>query len=210
MKPFLLLSLAGLLVTSAAQAQIGVKAGVNAAMLNGEQISQDTKLTYSYHAGVFYTYNLAGPLSVRPELQFSAQGSSFKSAKEDFQTHLNYLELPIMANLRLGRLHVQAGPQFGVLLSAQQEGKTFTGYNATTGAEEFQNVSNQVTDQFKRQDFSLCAGLEYNILLGLRVGGRFVAGMNDIANYKDVRSVNDPRLKNRVFQVYAAFQLGKE
>lgn len=210
MKTRLLVFLMALLTTATAQAQIGVKAGVNAALFDGQQISQDTRPTFSYHAGVFYTYNLVGPLSVRPELQFSAQGSNFKSATEDFETRLNYLQLPILADLRLGPLHVQAGPQFGALLSAQKEGTAFTGYNATTGAEEFQNVSEQVTKQFQRQDFSLCAGLEYNLSLGLRVGGRFVAGLNDIADYKDLRSVNDPRLKNRVFQVYAAFQFGKE
>jgi hypothetical protein len=36
-----------------------------------------------------------------------------------------------------------------------------------------------------------------------------VAGLNDINDVKNLSGVNDPRLKNRVFQLYAAIQFGK-
>ena len=181
----------------------------NAAVLDGKHISQRTDFNLSYHAGLFYTYKLFGPVSLRPALLYSVQGSSFESAKENFRTMLGYLQLPLLANAKIGSLHLQAGPLFGVLLNARHEGTIFTGYSAT-GAEEFANVSKQVADEFERQDFALCAGAEYNLVGGLRLGGRFVAGLNDVAKHQDVRSANDPRLKNRAFQLYAAFQLGKE
>jgi hypothetical protein len=209
MKSYLLPALSALLLIAApAHAQLGVKGGLNAAVLDGEQITQKTDFTYTYHAGVYYVFNVAGPVSVRPELLYSLQGSSFKSAQEDFETNLSYLNLPLLLDVKVSRLHLLAGPQFGVLLQARQSGTTFTGYNTTTSAEEFVNVSQQVTDQFKREEFSLCAGAELELVAGLRLGGRFTAGLNDIANYQDVRSANDPHLRNRVFQAYAAFQLG--
>ena len=207
MKTVLPLFIACLLIASTAQAQLGVKGGLNASVLDGEQISQTIKPVYSYHAGVYYTANVAGPLSIRPELLYSLQGSNFKSAKEDFKTSLSYLNLPVLLDVKISFLHLLAGPQFGVLLQARQSGTVFSGYNAMSGAEEFINVSRQVTDQYKRNDFGLCVGTELEIGSSFRLGGRFNAGLTDIANYQDVRNANDPRLRNRVFQVYAALQL---
>lgn len=209
MKPVVILFLGAVLLAGTASAQIGAKGGLNASVLDGEHLNQRTNFNLSYHAGLFYTYNLFGPVSLRPELVYSVQGSSFASAQENFKTTLGYLQLPLLADVKLGGLHLQAGPQFGVLLNAQREGTTFTGYDAA-GAEEFANLSQQVANDFKRQDFALCAGAEYELVAGLRLGGRFVAGLNDVAKYQDVRSANDPQLRNRVFQVYAAFQLGQE
>ncbi|WP_303309479.1 porin family protein [Hymenobacter sp. BT730] len=204
----LMLLLAGLLVGSAASAQIGIKGGLNAAVLDGEQISQKTDYNYTYHAGFFYTYNVVGPLSIRPELLYSLQGADFKAAQEDYETKLQYLNLPILLDLKLSRLHLQAGPQFGVLLTAKQAGTVLVSYDPATQMETYGSVSHQVNDQYKKQDFSLCVGAELELLAGLRAGGRFNAGLTDIADYKDVRNPNDPRLKNRVVQAYLAFQLG--
>ncbi|WP_176132805.1 porin family protein [Hymenobacter sp. CRA2] len=204
-----LLTLGGLLAgLPAAQAQyFGIKGGLNAAVLDGQQISQNTKYKTSFHGGVFYNYNLIGPLSLRPELQYSMQGSEFKSAQEDFTTKLHYLAIPVLLDLKIGPVHVQGGPQFGVLLRAEQDGKRFLGYSVS-GDEEYGSVGGQITNQFKRQDFSLCAGAEIDLGRTFTVGGRFNAGLNDIADYKDIRSANDPRLKNRVIQGYLALRFG--
>ena len=65
-----------------------------------------------------------------------------------------------------------------------------------------------MTDRYKRTDFDLAAGA--GLKLGnLSLGGRFVAGLNDINDAKNLTGVNDPRLQNRVFQVYAGLQFGK-
>ncbi|GAB2946799.1 hypothetical protein GCM10027048_09740 [Hymenobacter coalescens] len=207
MKRFALIAL---LLAGAApnlQAQyFGLKGGVNAAVLDGEQIQQNTNYNTSYHVGAFYNYNLIGPLSLRPEVQYSVQGSEFKSADEDYTTKLYYLAVPVLLDLKLGPVHLQGGPQFGVMLQAEQKGTKFTGIS--NGAPQYGSVQGQVTDQFKRQDFSLCAGAEIDLGRTFTVGGRFNAGLNDIADYEDIRSANDPRLKNRVIQGYLAIKFG--
>ncbi|MCC3155883.1 PorT family protein [Hymenobacter sp. 15J16-1T3B] len=192
---------------SAAHAQyFGLKGGVNAAVLDGEQIQASTKYNTSWHAGAFYNYNLVGPLSLRPEVQYSVQGSEFKSSDEDYTTQLYYLAVPVLLDLKLGPVHLQGGPQFGVLLQAEQKGTKVVRVN--NGAPEYGSVQQQVTDQFKRQDFSLCAGAEVDLGRTFAVGGRFNAGLNDVADYRDIRSVNDARLKNRVIQGYLAIKFG--
>jgi Outer membrane protein beta-barrel domain len=204
-RTLLLLPFAALLGLSAARAQyFGLKGGVNAAVLDGEQIQAKTNYNTSFHVGAFYNYNLVGPLSLRPEVQYSVQGSEFKSDTEDYTTRLYYLAVPILFDVKVGPVHVQAGPQFGLLLQAEQQGTRITSISAPQAS----SVQGQITDQFKRQDFSLCAGAEIDLGKTFAVGGRFNAGLNDIADYKEIGSVNDPRLKNRVIQGYLAIKFG--
>jgi len=40
------------------------------------------------------------------------------------------------------------------------------------------------------------------------VGARLVAGLNDINDARNLAGIDDPRLQNRVFQVYAAVKFG--
>ena len=209
-RTLLLLPFAALLLgRPAAQAQyFGIKGGLNAAVLDGEQLQADTKYKTAFHVGAFYNYNLVGPLSLRPEVQYSVQGSEFKSDTEDYTTKLYYLAVPVLLDVKLGPVHVQGGPQFGVLLQAEQKGTKFTG--VTNGAPQYGSVQGQITDQFKREDFSLCAGAEIDLGRTVAVGGRFTAGLNDIADFTDVRSPNDPRLKNRVIQGYLAIKFGNK
>lgn len=199
MKRLFLLLLGAALATPAVHAQdFGLKAGANASVLDGEKLSTSTDYRFQYHVGAFYNYNIVGPLSVRPELQYSLQGGEFKSVQEDYATKLQYLNLPVLLDLKLGPVHVQAGPQFGVLLTAKETGTLLTGYNPMSGQAQYANVSRQVTGQYKKQDFSLCAGLELDLGRTLTVGGRFNAGLNEISDFGQVRSPNDPQLKNRV------------
>ena len=51
-------------------------------------------------------------------------------------------------------------------------------------------------------------GVGLKLASGFSLGGRLVAGLNDINDAKNLSGINDPKLQNRVFQVYAAFQFG--
>lgn len=200
----LVLVVLGLVGAQVAQAQLGVKAGVNVAVVDGK-IDQDTKYKVYYHAGLFYEIKLAGPVSIQPELLYSLQGTETKSEFEDYDTKLHYLTLPVLAKVHVGPVFVEAGPQFGVLLTARDAGNMLVSAPGTTA--QYGSTSRQVEDSYKQGDFSLCAGL--GLKLGpVLVGGRFNAGLNDINDVKGVSGVNDPKLHNRVFQAYAAIQLG--
>jgi hypothetical protein len=210
MKRFSLLSLLLFLACSAQAQFLGIKAGANAAVLDGERVSLSTDYKLTYHAGVFYNYNLFGPISLRPELLYSLQGSEFKDAQQDFTTKLHYLNLPLLLDIKVGPVHLQGGPQFGLLLSAQEAGVLLTGYSPTTGQPQYTNVSGQVTDQYKRRDFSLCGGLELEVTKNFSLGGRLNTGLTNVEDYKDIRSANDPRLRNRVFQGYVTIRMSNK
>lgn len=193
---FSLASLLTLALAPKAHAQFGVKGGVNFAELQGRS-GEDASYKTFYHIGVLYQANILGPLSIQPEIQYSQQGGSLKGAFTDYDTKLHYFTVPVLAKVTLGPIFVEAGPQFGFLVNATQSGNVqVTSNNGST------------TDQYKRTDFSLAAGAGLKFS-ALSIGGRFVAGLNDINDVKNLTGVNDPRLQNRVFQLYASIQFGK-
>ncbi|MCC3155884.1 PorT family protein [Hymenobacter sp. 15J16-1T3B] len=206
MKRLVPLVLCGLLAAPAAQAQFGVKAGVNAAVLDGQNLSTSTKFRTTHHVGVFYEAKLFGPLSVQPELQYSLQGGSFKSEAADFATKLHYLNAPVLAKVRLARAYVEAGPQLGLLLKAREEGRLMVG-ETNDGTAVYGSDDRGAWNRYKKADLSLCVGAGVKLLAGLSVGARFVAGLSDVNEARHISGVNDERLRNRVFQGFVAYQL---
>jgi len=84
-------------------------------------------------------------------------------------------------------LNLQAGPQFGVLLSAESDG-------------------DDVKEEFKNADMSAALGAGWDAPFGLRINARYIIGLNDISED------GDSEVQNRVFQVslgYKLFGLGK-
>jgi len=78
----------------------------------------------------------------------------------------------------------------------------------TNGSASYGQVDQSSTGNYKRGDFSLAAGAGLKFS-GLSLGARYVAGLNDINDVRNLSGVNDPKLQNRVFQLYAAIQFGK-
>ncbi|MBD2720672.1 porin family protein [Hymenobacter armeniacus] len=206
MKKLLVIGLLTLFITPFAHAQFGVKGGLNVAELTGRD-GESASYKAFYHVGVFYQAHLLGPLSIQPEVQYSLQGGNLKSAFTNYDSQLHYLTVPILAKLTVGPVFVEGGPQFGVLLNADQSGNMQVGL-AEDGTPAYGNVSRPATGSFKRGDFSLVGGAGLKLASNFSLGARLVAGLNDINDVQNLSGINDPRLQNRVYQVYAAFQFG--
>ena len=195
-----------LLLAPKAQAQFGIKGGLNFAELQGRDGESASYKTY-YHVGILYQEHLIGPLSIQPEIQYSLQGGTLKGAVTDYDTKLHYFTVPVLAKVTLGPVFVEAGPQFGILVNATQNGKIQVG--TTTGSAGYTTGERDAKGDFKSTDFSLAAGAGLRLANNFSIGGRFVAGLNDVNDVKTLTGINDPRLQNRLFQVYAAIQFGK-
>ncbi len=174
-----------------AQFHIGVKAGVNAGKIDGKSFKDEFK--YSYLVGGFAEIGLGDRVSINPEVLFSQTTStldtSFTNALPNFNNNqikakLSYLSIPILLNVRLlGPLHIEAGPQFGVLMN---DNKTL-----------LQNGQSA----FKKNDFSIVGGVGLNFNV-LRIGARYVVGLNDIS---DVANQNQWKSQAIQFSVGLAF-----
>ena len=206
MKKYLIVALLSLVLTPAAYAQFGVKGGLNVAELTGRD-GESSSYKAFYHVGIFYQANVVGPLSIQPEIQYSLQGGNLKSAFTNYDTQLHYLTVPVLAKLTVGPVFIEGGPQFGVLLNANQSGNMQVDL-APDGTPAYGNVSRPATGSFNRGDFSVVGGAGLKLAGGFLLGARLVAGLNDVNDAKNLSGINDPRLQNRVFQVYAALQFG--
>ncbi|WP_187261054.1 porin family protein [Pontibacter beigongshangensis] len=108
-----------------AQTSYGIKGGFNWVRLNVN--SEDPyyeKWGYPYkpafHVGLYSKYNMSERFSVNPELLFSNKGYISNNTSEGAKvySHLNYLNLPVMAGLKLfKRMDLLFGPEFGYLLN---------------------------------------------------------------------------------------------
>ncbi len=164
MKKLFLFAFLFILGATTANAQsFGIKGGLNFANLTGDDSDGFKGLT-SFHIGGVAELRVFQNLALQPELLFSTQGAKV----ENEQYKLNYLSLPVMAKFYLNdALSVQAGPTFGVLLS------------------QTKNVAVNDTNTF---DFGLAGGLEYKIIGGLFVQGRYGVGFTDMAKDANVRN----------------------
>ncbi|MCC2545962.1 PorT family protein [Hymenobacter sp. BT175] len=205
MKRTLLLTICFLGIFFSAHAQFGIKAGGNVAVLDGD-IGKNTDYKFYYHAGLLYDYKLFGPVSLQPELIYSLQGTEYKTVTENYDTKLHYLLLPVLAKVKLGPVRVLAGPQFGLLMTAREAGTMLVSPPGTTP--QYDNASRQATDQYNKGDFSVCGGIELKLFDGLMLGTRMNAGISDINEVKNITGVNDPKLRNRVFQAYLSLEFG--
>ena len=149
----------------------GIKAGANLGKITGESFKDE--FTFAYHAGGFLTIS-GKKWGIQPEVLFSQvnadtatnfnQVVAFKNVD---QIQLKALTIPIMINYNLSKfITLQAGPQFGIILDQNKD--------------LLQNGKNA----FKSGDFSLAAGVQFNILK-FKIYGRFVGGVTDISNIEN-------------------------
>ncbi|MDN3672164.1 porin family protein [Flavobacterium branchiarum] len=155
--------------------QIGAKAGVNFANLNGTDVQTDA--ITSYHAGLVAEIKLLDRFSIQPELLYSTQGATYKNALGEFKDKLGYLSIPVLAKIYLSdSFSLEAGPQASFLLSQKndfdiKDAKTF--------------------------DFALAAGLGFKVTKNIFIQGRYGLGLTEVSK--------DAKAKNSVFQLSAGF-----
>ncbi|HMG66979.1 MAG TPA: porin family protein [Chitinophagaceae bacterium] len=190
-----LFGLAGALLISQlmmAQFHLGIKAGANLTKVDGKSFKQAFK--YGYSVGGFAELGLGNKFSFEPEVLFnqysSTLDSNYKSiyenviASDQSKVKLNYLTIPLLLDYKfLGPIHLQAGPQFGVLMS---QDKNF-----------LQNGKNA----FKNGDFSMVAGAQIK-LAQLRITGRYIVGLSNINDID-----NQDKWKNQVVQLSVGIAL---
>ena len=180
---------AALLLSQALMAQfhIGLKGGANIIKIDGKSFKDQFR--YGYHVGGFAEIGLGQKFGLQPEVLFNQVSTSVDSNyKSVYQNVFNsnqstvklaYLSIPLLLNYKLigNFLSLQAGPQFGVLIS---QDKTL-----------LQNGG----EAFKKGDFSMVAGAQIK-LSAIRLSGRYVVGLNNINDIDD-----QDKWKSQGFQV---------
>jgi opacity protein-like surface antigen len=167
MKKIVLIALFALMgITMQGQA-FGVKGGFNFSNLTGEN-SDDYNVYTSFHVGVLYEIELLKHVKIQPELLYSVQGAKRKND----EIKLNYFTVPAVLKIYLNDgFNIQAGPQFGMLLSESDNFEAF---------------------KSKTFDFGFTGGVEFFVTDGLFVQARYYYGTQEVSSTTN--------LNNRVVQ----------
>lgn len=194
MKTKLLPLFAALLLSQALMAQfhIGIKGGANVTKVDGKSFKDQFR--YGYHLGGFAEIRMGNKFVLQPEVLFNQNASKLDSSYSNIYHNvfngnsnikLNYLSIPILLNYKVigSFLSIQAGPQVGILI------------------DQSKTVLQNGGKAFKDGDFSMLAGLQFKIA-NLRINGRYVVGLNNIADITD-----DGKWKNQGFQLSVGLAL---
>jgi opacity protein-like surface antigen len=202
-KTILVLALAlGTISMSAQEVTFGAKAGLNLASISGDE-TDDLDSRTGFHVGAVAEFALSEKFSLQPELLYSTQGAKFdESAFEqgvevrgETTVKLDYILLPVMAKYYLAEgLSFEAGPQLGVLVSAESEVEL-------SGSFEGQTVSiieeADISDEISSIDFGVNFGLGYKLENGLNFAARYNLGLS---NVNDFEGSDDFKNQNSVIQ----------
>jgi Outer membrane protein beta-barrel domain len=210
MKKIYLLPIAALLFTTAGAQGLGlgVKAGYN--FVNITNVSSVNAQSKSgFHLGAFFSPGQGKKIiGFRTELIYSRQGYDFKTGTKSGTVDLDYLLLPQMVTLNVGKLiQLQAGGQLAFLLNAKADSTVSGGPLG-----EYQ----QVIDFYNRIDYGLTAGAEVHPYKGLLLGARYNIGLSNLfksqpagagPNPSFISSLSSLNFKSNVIQVFAGWRL---
>jgi hypothetical protein len=165
-----------------AQTTLGIKGGLNVATIRipGEVV--DPRI--GFHVGGFASTPISSRFALQPEVLYSKQGVE---TRHDVYT-FHYINIPLIFKGSIaGGLHVQVGPQFGVLLDAERR----------TG-----NVSYDITESRNRYDGAIALGLGYDVG-SWQVSGRYNVGLSDTRDGRDGGKYH----ANNVFQLSLGYKV---
>lgn len=186
----------------------GIKGGFTASNFRGDDKKNysDEGIYNTFHAGIYTQYGFSDKFSIQPELLYSRQGFAGNNGLPNSQnqlingaynTRLDYIQVPVLLVYNfLDNVSVHVGPQVSLLTKVREN-----------GVERKLAKDNNNSYAYNSLDYGLAAGLEARIGPA-RVGGRYVAGFNEIIKDQDLaktgaRSLSD--IKNGAFQVYVGF-----
>ncbi|RDK85348.1 porin family protein [Marinirhabdus gelatinilytica] len=190
--------------------RFGAKAGVNFASIGGDN-TDDVEGRTGFHIGGLVEIMFTEKFGIQPEILYSAQGYSLEDEEDGFtfsdETNLDYINIPVMAKYYIVEgLAVEAGPQVGFLVSANQEFEV-QGPND----EQFESGEEDISDFVSGIDFGLALGASYRLDMGVFFGARYTLGLSNI-NEGDVDfgifgdlDIDVPENQNNVFQVSVGY-----
>ena len=169
---------------NAQEVKYGAKVGLNLSNVTGD--IEDTKNKTGLLIGGYAEIKVTDKFSVQPEISYSAQGTKaedsysdmYGSITIDLTQKLNYLNVPVMAKYYVDKkFYLEAGPQIGFLLSAEQKAVA-KGIYYGESAYETETVDNK--SSLNSTDFGINIGLGFNFTDKIGANLRYTSGLSDI------------------------------
>ena len=163
---------------------MGVKFGTDIQKINGASFSE--KFAFGYHLGGFAELKLSKTITIQPELYYSAvkldTGNTFSQTYNSItisKLKFGYLNIPLILSIKAGeKMAVQLGSRYGILVDNNL------------------SLRNNVESAFKKGDFSVLAGVQFNFSK-LKIYGRYQVGLS---NLNDI-SGSTEKWKSQTFHI---------
>jgi hypothetical protein len=186
----------------------GVKAGLNISDLTVDEGELNSSGKTGFTAGIMVEIPMAKNFSLQPELLYSQQGTKITFSDEEVTNshykstiELNYLNIPVMLKYYLIKgLSIQAGPQIGILLKANNKYQdNFLGYE-DQGSFNLKEYSSGI-------DTSVNFGLGYQLKNKFYTDVRYNISYSNVFKDGDANHFIDNNMKNKVFQITLGYFL---
>ena len=179
--------------------QTGIKGGVTLSNLYVEDVD-DENVKVGYHVGVYHDAEITSFLSIQPEVLFISKGAQVQYdnllGSGKYRFNLNYIEIPVMAKIKVAGFNVLAGPYASFLVGANVKDVDNNG--------NIQSVRSLDRDDFNQLDYgvSLGAGFDFS---GGNIGARYDFGMKEIGKSNFAGEATGDA-KNSAFMLFIGFE----
>jgi hypothetical protein len=186
----------------------GVKAGLNISDLTVDEGELNSSGKTGFTAGIMVEIPMAKNFSLQPELLYSQQGTKITFSDEEVTNshykstiELNYLNIPVMLKYYLIKgLSIQAGPQIGILLKANNKYQdNFLGYE-NQGSFNLKEYSSGI-------DTSVNFGLGYQLKNKFYTDVRYNISYSNVFKDGNANRFIDNNMKNKLFQITLGYFL---
>jgi len=182
-------------------ARFGIKGGLNVSNLYVKDVN-DNNARFGFNAGFYGQILSSEAFAIQPELLFSTKGSQADYGgivNSTVKYNLNYLDLPVLAVIKLGpSAEIHAGVYGSYLLNANIN---YSG-NLGSGTETINR------DNLKSYDWGWVGGLGLNFG-AVQIGARYNYGMVKIADSSSAQQLLG-NSKNSVAQLYLALNFNHD
>jgi len=161
----ILLIAGGIILPAKGQSPLtGVQFSGNLAELHGSGVPRNADPKPGLTAGVFANIPFNKFFSLETELLYANKGTRFDQGPSDYSIKIDYMELPFLAQVGFGkkeklRFYGNAGPYFGLLLSARREGSIAGRINPFTQKRTVEQVNEDIQRDLSRWDFGLAGSM---------------------------------------------------
>jgi Outer membrane protein beta-barrel domain len=179
-------------------ARAGIKGGLNVSNLYVDDVD-DENARFGFNVGLYAQLFSSEVFAIQPELLYSTKGTRTTYDNGvfagDVKFNLNYLEVPVLAVVKLGSAaELHFGPYWSYLLAAN--------IDVDGDIDTFDELDR---DNFQSWDFGLAGGVGLNFG-STQIGVRYSKGLRKLADSDNARAlVGDA--KNSCAQLYIAFSM---
>jgi hypothetical protein len=178
----------------------GIKGGLNASNLYVDDVN-DENARLGFNAGLFGELVSTEGFGLQAELLYTTKGSKNvydEPFDQEIKYNLNYLELPLLAVIKLGAVDLHLGAYGGYLLDA----------NISYDGDLADGVDEIDKDNLKSWDYGLVGGVGINFG-AMQIGARYNYGLVKLADSDAAESLIGDS-KNSCAQLFVAFNLNAD